>query len=277
MKCGTIELETPLNFKFTLDYFWKDQLAEDNDPRKWPIVLIFPGSAFIQMTEREGEPVALALNAQGYQAAVVQYNLLAQGPIYPNAIDIGLTAIQYVKAHATAINGDPDKIVTLGLSAGAHIVTTMNALSNEPAYLHARQFKVGNLRPAAQILGYPVIDLAMGFPKTTAEALAISPERKLWSAQKLVTAATPPTFIWNTYADAVVPVKNSLVYAEALSDHHVPFDCHTFTKGKHGLVLGTIETARFNHPEDIEPRAANWFKLATSWLDEQLDLTHVDF
>ncbi|WP_125979986.1 alpha/beta hydrolase [Loigolactobacillus iwatensis] len=277
MKCGTVELETPLKFKFTLDYYWKEQLAEDNDPRQWPIVLIFSGSAFIKMTQREGEPVALALNAQGYQAAVVQYNLLDQGPIYPNAIDIGLTAIQYVKEHAAAINGDPDKLVTLGLSAGAHIVTLMNALSNDKDYLTAHQFKTDDLRPAAQILGYPVIDLAMGFPKTDTEALAICPERQYWATQKLVTATTPPTFIWNTYSDAVVPVKNGLVYAEALADQHVPFDYHTFTKGKHGLVLSTIETSRFNHPEDIEPRAANWFELATSWLDEQFDLTRVDF
>ncbi|MDN6452882.1 MAG: alpha/beta hydrolase, partial [Lactiplantibacillus plantarum] len=76
---------------------------------------------------------------------------------------------------------------------------------------------------------------------------------------------------------AVVPTMNSLLYAEALARHHVEYDIHTFTHGKHGLCLSTVETSRYNYPEDIEPRAANWVPLVLSWLSEMLDLTQVDF
>ena len=74
-----------------------------------------------------------------------------------------------------------------------------------------------------------------------------------------------------------MPTMNSLLYAEALARHHVEYDIHTFTHGKHGLCLGTVETSRYNYPEDIEPRAANWVPLVLSWLSEMLDLTQVDF
>ncbi|AGL65629.2 Lipase [Lactiplantibacillus plantarum subsp. plantarum P-8] len=41
--------------------------------------------------------------------------------------------------------------------------------------------------------------------------------------------------------------------------------------------MSTVETSRYNYPEDIEPRAANWVPLVLSWLSEMLDLTQVDF
>ena len=48
----------------------------------------------------------------------------------------------------------------------------------------------------------------------------------LLSLENQVHDATPPTFIWHTFSDNSVPVENSLVYANALRMHGVPFDLH---------------------------------------------------
>ncbi|WP_283770778.1 hypothetical protein [Lactiplantibacillus pentosus] len=40
--------------------------------------------------------------------------------------------------------------------------------------------------------------------------------------------------------------------------------------------MSTVETSRYNYPEDIEVRAAEWVPLVLSWLSEMLGLTHVD-
>lgn len=276
MKYEQVALTTPQGFDFSVACYWKDQLKEDHDPRRWPMILIFPGSGFIQMTEREAEPIALAFSAQGYQTMVVDYNLLDRGPIYPNAIDVGLTALKYAQANGPANHGDPQKTILMGFSAGCHVAALTNAMGQCPAYLQQHGFDPAPCASTLQVLGYPVVDLAAGFPPTRAEAKKISPDESLWAAQKLVTSATPPTFIWNTCADAVVPPVNSLMYATALAQAHVPYDIHTFTRGKHGLCLSTVETSRYNYPEDIEARAAAWVPLALSWLTEMLGLQHVD-
>lgn len=277
MNCGALTLKTSTGFAFKIEYFLKEPLKEGNDQRQWPIAIIFPGSGFIKMTEREGEPIALAFSAQGYQTLVVHYNLLDQGPIYPHAVDVGLTAVQYAKQQAATFHGDSHRIVTIGFSSGGHVVTLMNALGQQPKYLAAHGFSAQKIAPAAQVLGYPVIDLKLGFPKDQADIQRISPDATYWQAEKLVSAQTPPTFIWHTFADAMVPVINSLTYATALAQHQVPLDLHLFTKGKHGLCLATVETARYNRPEDIEKRAATWFELALSWLAEQLQFDQVNF
>lgn len=267
-------LTTPNGFKFQVRCYWKTQLREDQDPRQWPMILIFPGSGFVQMTEREAEPIALAFSAQGYQTMVVDYNLLDRGVIYPNAIDVGLTALQYAQERGPAVHGDPEKIILMGFSAGSHVAALTSAYGRDEAYLKAHGFD-RLLVPALQILGYPVIDLAAGFPTTTAAAEQISPDHAYWAAQEHVTAQTPPTFLWNTAADAVVPTRNTLLYALALASHGVPYDVHTFTHGKHGLCLSTVETSRYNYPEDIEARASAWVPLALSWMEELLHLDNV--
>lgn len=277
MKYEQLRLMTPQHFEFKLTCYWKDQLKMDYDPRRWPILLIFPGSGFIQMTEREAEPIALAFSAQGYQTMVVEYNLLDHGPVYPNAIDVGLTALKYAKTQGPPHYGDANKTILMGFSAGSHVAALTNAMGNNTEYLKTHGFGDSPLTSRLQVLGYPVIDLAAGFPKSREEAFKISPDEQYWASQNLVTDQTPPTFLWNTCADAVVPTMNSLLYAEALARHHVEYDIHTFTHGKHGLCLSTVETSRYNYPEDIELRAANWVPLVLSWLSEMLDLTQVDF
>ena len=50
-----------------------------------------------------------------------------------------------------------------------------------------------------------------------------------------MTPQTPPTFLWHTADDAVVPVENSLMFAEALSENKVPFELHIYPHGPHGM------------------------------------------
>jgi len=66
---------------------------------------------------------------------------------------------------------------------------------------------------------------------------------------------TPPTFLWHTVADAGVPVENSLLFAQALRRHGIPFEMHLYPEGRHGLGLA---------PED--PHIATWMELCCQWL-----------
>ena len=53
----------------------------------------------------------------------------------------------------------------------------------------------------------------------------------------------PPVFLWHTVSDSSVPVENSLLFANALTKHKVPFEMHIYPEGPHGLSLANRQTA----------------------------------
>lgn len=72
--------------------------------------------------------------------------------------------------------------------------------------------------------------------------------------------------------DAAVPVENALLFANALRQQDVPFELHIYNKGIHGLAFCDEITANIERPEQINPHAATWFKLAVEWLRDVLKI-----
>ena len=70
-----------------------------------------------------------------------------------------------------------------------------------------------------------------------------------------VTPRTPPSFLWHTADDQMVPVANSLIFAEALSRNKVPFELHVFPHAPHGAGLATDN-----------PVVGQWTALCAKWL-----------
>jgi acetyl esterase/lipase len=98
-------------------------------------------------------------------------------------------------------------------------------------------------KPSLGILCYPVITMG---PNTHAASkrnlLGDSPNPalvELLSNEKQVTSDTPPVFIFHTFEDSAVKVENTMDFAAALQQHGVPFSLHIYTKGSHGMGLGS--------------------------------------
>ena len=69
-------------------------------------------------------------------------------------------------------------------------------------------------------------------------------DQKAWqrfSLENQIDRETPPVFLWHTAADSTVPVENSLVFAQKLSEYKVPFELHIYPFGVHGLSLAVKE------------------------------------
>ncbi|GIP68365.1 MULTISPECIES: alpha/beta hydrolase [Lactiplantibacillus] len=269
MKLETLVLHTPEGEPFTMWRYQRDQFTLFPDERQWPLALIFPGGGFAGYSEREVEAVALKFLAKGYQAIVVKYNLTADGPFYPTAATIGLTALSYAQQHAQEWDADPHHITAVGFSAGGHLVAVMTALGARADFLQQHGFKSKSILPFAQVLSYPVIDLTLGFPTNHADLMAVTTDETYWHAQRLVTAQTPPTFIWATRTDELVPVVNSIQYLNALVEHDIPFESHIYASGVHGLAFGDLADSRYCHPEDLAPQVQNWFPMMLRWLRTQ--------
>jgi dipeptidyl aminopeptidase/acylaminoacyl peptidase len=82
---------------------------------------------------------------------------------------------------------------------------------------------------------------------------------------------TPPTFLWATAGDALVPVQNTTTMATALAQAGVPFELHVFEQGGHGLSLADQSTAG-SLPE-INADVEKWIGLVDAWLKKRFALS----
>ena len=198
--------------------------------KKRPLMLIFPGGSFNHLSLREGEPVALAYAAHGFDAAIVSYNLTTDpGRIYPDAALSGLTAVAYFRENSEKLGLAKDKITTIGFSAGGHVVSSMNVMAESQKWQSEYHFEHDKVSPNATILGYPLINIKdIGFP------LPLDAKEKMPSAKDLldtavgVTPQTPPTFIFQAVDDPVVLIDNTIEYITALRKNRVRFEAHLF-------------------------------------------------
>lgn len=208
--------------------------------RNRPAMLIFPGGGYQMCSDREAEPIALRYVAAGFNAFVLRYSLGADS-IHPKPLRDAEQAMDLLIEHADRWQIDPDRIAVTGFSAGGHLATTLGTM--------------GRIKPRALVLGYPHI-----FEYNGRDDLPVTHQH--------VTSDTPPSFIFHTFEDTVVPVDHALAFAQALRDHRVPFELHVFQQGEHGLALANAITAV--DASQIRPDAAVWMEMAIRWLGQVL-------
>ena len=270
-----------------------------------PAVLICPGGAYLACSDREAEPIAMAFAMMGYHAFVLRYSVYG-GEAFDNQFvgmvpreecrypapmrEIGL-AMLYIKEHAKEWLVDAGKVAICGFSAGAHNCAMYATHWHMPVITDFFEKEKYMLRPAACILAYCISDYVYmkeyADKHTGAKELfdaanlsylgskEVSEEQFLEvSPARFVTAETPPTFLWATAEDEVVPVQHSIRMAYALADEGVPFELHIFEEGRHGLSLAT--QASSNCMAQINPDAAKWLGLADAWLRKRFAIEFDD-
>lgn len=243
--------------------------VEAQQERSRPLIIICPGGGYSKLSDRESEPVALAFLARGFQVAILRYPLVTNAesaPLLP-APQLALAhAVAAARSNADAWQIDADRITVLGFSAGANVCALYTGLCHDEQFCKEAGVPSENLRVAAQVLCYPVIDMHAGWPNDAERLAAISNNPTYEAAQNLISSATPPTFIWQTAADEAVPVSNSYLYAAELARQGIDHECHIFHRGSHGLSLATEQAAK--DTTGVDARIASWIDLATGWLKE---------
>ena len=223
-------------------------------------IVVCPGGGYGHLARHEGHDIALWLNDIGVTAVVLKYRL---GPKYqhPAMMRDALRAIRYTRSKASEWKIDPNRVGVMGFSAGGHLASTA-----------ATQFNVGDpnasdpieklsSRPDLLILGYPVVTMTDPFAHkgSRRNLLGENPPGQLidlMSSEKQVTDQTPPTFLFHTGDDPVVPVENSLMFALALRKKKVPYELHVYEHGRHGVGLASDDPALNTWPRLLE----NWLR-----------------
>ena len=239
------------------------EMLADNGAR-WA-VLILPGGGYTCTAFGEGEPVALSFLAAGVQAFVLNYSVAPDR--WPLAFLETAAALAWIRDRHETFGIRPDRIALCGFSAGGHLAGCVSNLWRQEA---ARIEEVLGLsaewvKPDRAILCYPVISAAHDPDSGTfAQLRGDRPLDPRLSLETSVTADTPPTFLWSTWTDGSVPVRNTLLYAEALLNAGVPCEAHLYGRGPHAMGNGTAESVWT--PDHVDHHAATWLPLCLDWL-----------
>lgn len=223
-------------------------------------VVICPGGSYRNLAmNHEGRQVANYLNSLGVAAFVLRYRL---GPKYHHPVELGdvQRALRLLRARATEWRLGANRIGVIGFSAGGHLAMTASTRFDEGSASAQDPIDRLSSRPDFAVLGYPVISMTAPWTHAGSRASLLGEQpdpavAKTLSGEDAVTAAVPPTFIFQTNADTVVPAENSLHYFLALRKARIPAELHVFETGAHGVGLANDDAA-----------LSEWSKLLANWL-----------
>ncbi len=234
-----------------------------DDGHRWAM-LILPGGGYQMHSVPEAEPVALTFLGAGIQCFVLNYSLVPD--TYPQQLLEAAAAVAWIRAHGAEYG--IDRVAVCGFSAGGHLAGCLANLWKQPFLAETLGVPSACLRPDAAILSYPVITYSptnQSFSNLLGRPLTAE-EQALLSLERSVTAENPPAFLWATVTDEMVPVQNTMDYAQALLQAGISVELHLFHRGPHVTSVGTRESAY--RKGCINPHAAHWTQLCAEWLEE---------
>ncbi len=205
-------------------------------------VVIYPGGGYALLTE--GADFAAELASKGITTVLVKYRL-------PNRhSEIPLTdarqAMRIVRQRAAEWGVDPAHVGVAGFSAGGHLASSMLTLYDE------------GTRPAFGILFYPVITMGAETHRGSLNnLLGENPSPELvarFSSHLNVTPETPPTLIFFSHDDRLVPPVNGTMFYNALKANNVIGSLYIFPSGNHGWGY----RANFKYLDTVKAAVLDW-------------------
>ena len=227
-------------------------------------VLVFPGGGYQRVViDKEGYELGNWLAERGYTVFVLYYRLPGDG--WAAGPDVSLSdaqrALRLVRHRCLEFGIEPQRIATLGFSAGGHLCADLATRFQAETYAPVDDADGLSARPSFAALVYPVISMSAPLAHPGSRERLIGKdanadlERK-HSPQFNVSARTPPSFMVHAEDDQSVPVGNTLAFRAALKTHGIAVETHLFDTGGHGFGLRKI----------AGKPVAIWPELLVSWI-----------
>ncbi|NLJ17595.1 alpha/beta hydrolase [Globicatella sulfidifaciens] len=262
--------------------------------KKWPMMIICPGGAYLISATKEGEAVATQFLSQGYSCAVLRYSTFLndretmhsetpdvnKNAYYPTQILELLETIHLINENADQWCIDEHNIFATGFSAGGHIVGTVATQWNHDKFIKKLSFQPHGeeLKLKGCILAYPMVTgPILDHPnkqikkqehlmkdclyKTQNPTLA---QRENLKLSNFVSEETSPIFLWHTNEDNVTDAKDSTEFILQLQNHDIKNEYHLYLNGHHGLGIAKPEFSGDDVGTNEE--IGKWFNLAINWL-----------
>lgn len=178
----------------------------------------------------------------GALVANVDYRLAPEHR-YPTAAEDAFAAFRWIAANADTLGTDPGRIAVSGGSAGGNLAAVVTLMARDR----------GGIRPAAQVLAYPVLDNACDTPsyREYADGYLVAAEDMRWYWQQYLNrpeeaeqpyavpmkaadlSGLPPALIITAECD---PIRDDGErYAARLEDARVPVTLSRYEGALHGF------------------------------------------
>jgi acetyl esterase/lipase len=172
---------------------------------------------------------------RGLAVVSPDYRLATAAPA-PAAVDDCQHALEWVGAHGSEYGLDPQRVVTVGASAGGHLALMM-AFAPESRDRVRGAIDLYGITDVPPLLATPdVRPWATEWIGKGADAQALA---RRMSPLSLVRAGLPPVLIVHSDADAVVPYDQAERLARALRAAGVSVDLVTLPGGLHGFLTSS--------------------------------------
>ncbi len=210
-------------------------------------VVVAPGGGYVRIAiDKEGVDIGRWLSDRGVAVFVLTYRLPGDGWDDAGfaAVADAQRAMRWVRFHADRFPIDPQRVGLIGFSAGGHVAASVMADDQTARYPGRDPIDALPLRPDFFGLFYPVLDmsepLAHAVSKKAifdASRLAPSEAETLFSPNRRVPKAPPPTFLCCALDDPSVPPENTLAMIQALRAQGGRLEAHLFERGGHGFGI----------------------------------------
>ncbi len=222
-----------------------------NDKR--PTLVFFHGGGWKGGFAKQFTPHSRYFSERGLVCIQVQYRTLGASPAPPLVcVQDAKSALRYVRAHATELGVDPNRIGAGGGSAGGHLAafTSMVEGLDDPA----DDLSVSP-RAAALLLFNPVFDNGpggFGYERIGDRYGEFSPAHN-------VSKDDPPAIVFLGTADNLIPVETARKFKADMEKVGVRCDLHLYEDAVHGF---------FNNAPYLEQTIAQCDKFLVSlgWL-----------
>ncbi|NLX10609.1 MAG: alpha/beta hydrolase [Chloroflexi bacterium] len=240
-------------------------------PPQRPAILVVPGGGYAICSDREADPVALSFLTAGYQAFVLNYHC-GEASAYPTPLIEIAQAVAHMRRHSAAYGIDADKIAAIGFSAGGHLTALLGSSWHRDSLANLTGLGAEEMRLNAAILGYPVANLQAFITRAEPREPGKLPYGAMirdYAPHKdplaLANPLMPPTYLFHTLGDRLLPPLETLAYVEALLQHGIPCEYHLFNAGEHGLsTADSLSCYGWDYPRRVHA----WVPMARAWLND---------
>ena len=200
---------------------------------KHPVVIFFYGGSWTMGGKSQYRFVGAALAARGFVAVIPDYRLYPAVK-FPQFMEDGASAVAWAQAHASEYGGDPNRLVLMGHSAGAHMAALL-ALND--AYVTKAGVRQGSIIGLVGLSGPYALDpnsdtlrATFGPPYTPAD----------WQPVQFASDRSPPTLLLHGLHDRVVYVSHTEKLRDALMAHNARVETHLYPDRGHADTIASF-------------------------------------
>lgn len=202
--------------------------------RDAPVVVFFYGGSWQRGSKEAYRFVGAELARRGFVAVVPDYTVYPAGR-FPQFLEDGALAVAWAREHARGFGGNPDTLLLMGHSAGAHIATM---LSFDARWL--RSVGMESRRDIAGVIGLAGPYDFLPIKDPIIRAIMAVDDPTLTQPITFVAGGEPPAWLGVAAGDTTVRPGNSERLAHRLRERGGDVTVVSYPRPGHITLIGTF-------------------------------------